>query len=323
MKTKINPYLKKILISSLFVNCYFFYGCGYQVEIFAGSGKAGFLEAMGINAQFNSPRGITIDKNGNLFVADTGNCKIRKITSEGIVSTFAGTGEKGNTDGNATSAKFESPEDLVFDSNGNLFITDVFNIRKITPEGIVSTFTGNNKPGFNDGVGSEAQFNSLTRIAIDKSNNIYVIDTENNALRIVSNDRKVTTYKSALDPGFYYYSIGLDIDNNNNIYLSVKDNSPFYNNLFKFQPGNKPTSFLNINQFKNPQGLTLDTKGNIYVDTGKIIKFAPDGKNLTEITEIMERNYSNEYIDLAIDNERNILYISDDKKNQISKILLK
>ena len=111
------------------------------VSTFAGSGVAGFIDADGTNSQFSSPQGIAVNILGTLFVADSNNNRIRRITSSGYVTTLAGSGLPGQQDGIGTSASFKYPEELTIDSHGNLYVTDFKNnrIRKITPSGVVST----------------------------------------------------------------------------------------------------------------------------------------------------------------------------------------
>ena len=109
-----------------------------QVSTFAGSGNAGFSEGNGTAAQFSIPTGITMDKQGNLYLMDRGNFRIRKITPNGTVSTVTGSGKQGTKDGNPGEVEF-SPDvrDLVIDNDGNLYLSDLNRIRKITPQGVV------------------------------------------------------------------------------------------------------------------------------------------------------------------------------------------
>ena len=134
----------------------------------------------------SGPGGIVIDKQGNLYVADNDNFRILKITSGGDVSIFAGTGIPGNKDGNANEAQFSiDMNDIVIDDQGNLFLADNNHIRKITPQGIVSTIAGSTA-GYRDGDGSSAKFNLAAGLGIDGQGNIYVADINNNRIRKVS-----------------------------------------------------------------------------------------------------------------------------------------
>ncbi len=153
------------------------------VTTLAGS-TSGSADGDGTSAQFNSPRGVAVDDAGNVYVADSGNHRIRKITSTGTVSTVAGT-TVGVTDGDATTAKFNSPAGIGVDGSGNLYIADDENerIRKVTAGGTVSTIAGSLLQGFADGSGTSAQFNSPTGIALDASGDIYVADRHNHSIR--------------------------------------------------------------------------------------------------------------------------------------------
>src|SRR5579859_4981949 len=125
-------------------------GCGEKtnpndnilVTTFAGS-TLGYADGNGTNAQFYYPSGISIGPDGVIYVADTWNNRIRKITSSGVVSTIAG-GVAGDLDGQGTAAKFNKPTDVAMDKNGNLYVADLFNnkIKKITPDGMVTTIAG-------------------------------------------------------------------------------------------------------------------------------------------------------------------------------------
>lgn len=161
----------------------------------AGNGEAGYVDGPKEEAQFNNPDGIATDSHGNICVADSGNNVIRKITPEGEVSTAAGTGVPGIADGHAGEAQFNKPTGIAVDSSDNLYVADEGNnvIRKITPAGEVSTIAGTAVPGFQDGLASEAQFDTPHGIAIDSSNNLYVTDQGNERVRKISEEGEVTT----------------------------------------------------------------------------------------------------------------------------------
>ncbi|MGE3724558.1 MAG: hypothetical protein AB7I41_03350 [Candidatus Sericytochromatia bacterium] len=118
-----------------------------MVSTLAGTGQLGYQDGPAHQARFYYPRGLALDQEGNLLVADTLNHRIRKISTNGIVSTLAGTGKKGFQDGSADQAMFNRPTGLALDKVGNLYIADSFNhrIRKLTPDGTVSTFVGDGK----------------------------------------------------------------------------------------------------------------------------------------------------------------------------------
>jgi sugar lactone lactonase YvrE len=149
-----------------------------EVSTLAGSGSLGNADGLGTAASFNYPTGIAIDATGNLYVADSENHKIRKITPAGVVSTLAGSGLPGNTNGTGTSASFKAPLGVTVDAAGNVYVADSQNhkIRKITPAGVVSTFAGSGGAGSTDGAGSVASFNLPAGVAVDASGNVFVAD---------------------------------------------------------------------------------------------------------------------------------------------------
>lgn len=171
------------------------------VTTFAGQlGIAGTANGSGTGAQFDAPSGLVFDPAGNLFVSDTGNQTIRKITPGGKVSTFAGVaGSDGFLDGASGSALFNSPLGIVVSSNGTVFVADSGNhcIRKIFG-GAVSTFAGNPQAwGSSDGTGTNAQFNSPCGLALDAQGNLFVSDANNHTLRRITTNGIVTTFAGA------------------------------------------------------------------------------------------------------------------------------
>ena len=156
-----------------------------NVTTIAGTATSGFQNGSGGAAKFNFPDGIAIDAQGNLFISDGSNFRIRKITPQGEVSTFAGTGTQGWTDGTVDKAQFQYPGDMVADKQGNLYVIDLSRIRKITPQGVVTTIAGS-EDGYADGEGASAKFYTPFGIGIDSQGNIYVADTNNNRIRKIS-----------------------------------------------------------------------------------------------------------------------------------------
>ena len=207
-------------------------------SVLAGtSGTSGSANGTGAAATFNLPHGVAVDSSGNVFVCDSGNTTIRKITSAGVVTTLAGTvGTAGTADGTGTAAQFSDPLGLALDSAGNIYVADAgaAAIRKVTPDGVVTTLAGaKGSSGSADGTGSAATFNQPTAVSVDGSNNVYVTDTGNNLIRKVTAAGVVTTLGGV--PGI----IGsLDATGSNAL-------------------------------FNGPTGVAADSAGNIYVtDTG-------------------------------------------------------
>lgn len=156
-----------------------------QVSTLAGTGVEGLRNGNADSAQFRFPVGIVFDKQANIYVADEGNFCIRKISADGLVSTFSGSGTKGNTDGGPATAQFNNINDMVGDSQGNLYVADENRIRKVTPQGIVSTIAGSTA-GFMDGDGASAKFHGIGGLGIDAQDNLYLADIVNNCIRKIS-----------------------------------------------------------------------------------------------------------------------------------------
>ncbi len=165
------------------------------VTTLAGSASVqGYIDATSSAAAFNSPQALAVDGSGNVYVADTGNSAIRRITPAGVVTTIAGSGFKGSADGTANLAAFNQPSGIVLDSAGNLYVCDTFNdtVRKITPDGVVTTLAGvAGVGGYADGPMATALFNFPTGIAIDGSGNLFVADTGNEIIRVIKTDGTV------------------------------------------------------------------------------------------------------------------------------------
>jgi hypothetical protein len=208
------------------------------VTTLAGQGSPGFLDGDTSEAMFNRPFGITIDPDGNLYLADAYNHRIRKIDTDGQVTTFAGTGQAGYEDGPASEARFNQPLNICFDAEGNMYVSDFINqrIRKISTDMEVTTIAGTGVPGFNDGPALEAQFNYPRGICADDTGNIYVGDSWNHRVRKISTDGLVTTwagggdtigvqsvggYVDASDTSARFYTpCELSIDQYNNIFVA-------------------------------------------------------------------------------------------------------
>jgi sugar lactone lactonase YvrE len=209
-----------------------------DVVVFAGvAGVPGSGDGCGPSVGFNSPRGIAVDARGFLFVADTGNHTIRQITSEGKVTTIAGSATTaGTTDGPSDVARFQSPAGVALGMDGSLFITDMtaHKIRRLTG-GSVSTVAGKaGVAGAKNGTGTAAEFHSPMGVAILQNESLLVADSGNHCIRQISISRRtVATFAGTL-------GVGGDAD------------------------GEKADS-----RFLHPSDLTADTRGNVFVtDTG-------------------------------------------------------
>jgi sugar lactone lactonase YvrE len=201
------------------------------VSTVAGNVATGFADGPANFSRFNRSFGIMTDATGNIFIGDTENRRIRKITANGQVLTIAGNGVAGFVDGPANSAEFFNPQGVVLDADGNLFVADQNRIRKITPTGIVSTFAGNDSIGFLDGQGNQARFALIEDIVIDEQGNIYA--TDENRIRKITPQADVTTIAGSTE-GFgdgeglvakFSGALGLGIDKQGKIYVADANNA--------------------------------------------------------------------------------------------------
>ncbi|MYM36994.1 hypothetical protein GTP38_21945 [Duganella sp. FT94W] len=158
----------------------------------AGASSSGYADGTGTQARFNTPLGIKVDDAGNLYVADTLNLRIRKITPAGVVTTIAGSGARGSADGAAPQASFANPIGIAVDKAGNVFVSESNLIRKLTPAGTVSTFAGSGSDVGEDGQGLKASFNQPYGLALDAAGNLYVAE-QGGTVRTISPSGYVAT----------------------------------------------------------------------------------------------------------------------------------
>jgi sugar lactone lactonase YvrE len=188
------------------------------VTTFAGSIAAGYADGTGTAAAFSGPRGVAVDPSGNVYVVDSGNNMIRKITPASVVTTFAG-----------SAASFSNPYGIAVDSTGNVYVTDIgnFNIHKITPTGVVTTLAGSTARGSTDGTGTGASFSFSYGVAVDSNGNVYVADTANHMIRKITAQGVVTTVAGSTTRGFadatgtaasFNGPVGIAVDTKNNFY---------------------------------------------------------------------------------------------------------
>jgi uncharacterized protein (TIGR03437 family) len=179
------------------------------ITTFAGTGTAGFGGDGGAaaSAQLNNPQGLAVDSAGNLYIADTQNARVRKV-SGGTISTVAGSGSSGfgGDGGAATSAQLNAPFGVALDAAGNLYIAEFSNnrIRKVGTNGNISTIAGTGVSGYSGdgGAATSAQLNGPQAVAVDGSGNVYVADTANNRVRKIGNTGVITTVAGTGIAGF-------------------------------------------------------------------------------------------------------------------------
>jgi serine/threonine protein kinase/streptogramin lyase len=178
---------------------------GVVTTLAGRAGASGTTDGLGGAARFSNPFAVAVDDGGNVYVADTANNTIRKITANGMVSTLAGLpGHLGSADGTGDSARFWNPQGVAADGAGNVYVADTDNrtIRKITPAGAVSTLAGQaGSPAASaDGTGSKARFSDPFGIAVDSSENIYIVDANKHAIRKGVNVAQSSPPLSAASP---------------------------------------------------------------------------------------------------------------------------
>jgi len=246
------------------------------VSIFAGSSAGGSTDGKGDQARFSQPGGLAIDENYNLYVADTGNGKIRMIDSEGNVTTIAGAGGPGDLDGPAASALFNSPFGIACDSKGNLFVAD-FNNHKIRMirNGQVSTLAGNGTPNFADGSGTAARFHYPIDITVDSNGDLFVADNMNYTIRKVTVDGQVSTIFNTNPNGSGDSPAGIAAGAGRTLYITRINHSITqltYNSATSMYEAEALTGSTagDIDgiyyeaRISNPQGITLGGDGALY-----------------------------------------------------------
>jgi sugar lactone lactonase YvrE len=283
-------------VSSVQVNCAAVQQA--QVSTFAGSATQGSSNGTGAAASFSTLIAVAVDANGNVYVADGENNMIRKISPAGVVTTLAGTTTRGSVDGIGAAARFNYPAGVAVDASGNVYVGDSLNhmIRKITPEGVVTTLAGSTSPGFVDGTGTNARFNGVANLDIDASGNIYAIDVRNIAIRKITPEGVVTTLAgstrgSADGQGMaasFNNPNGIRVDAGGTIYIADSGN----NMIRKITPEGAVTTLAGSTtpgfadgtgaaaRFDMPFGVGVDASGNVYVaDDGNnsIRKITPEG----------------------------------------------
>jgi len=216
------------------------------VTTFAGNATAGAVDGKGTSARFDHPEGIDIDADGNLYVADTGNNTVRKITPAGDVSTLAGVpGAYGNVDGSGTDARLNGPRGLAVDKAGNIYVSEnSHSIRRITSAGVVTTLAGNLLSGSVDGNGTQAQFYQPLGVDCDATGNVFIADSFNSVVRRVTPTGTVSTFAGSPPAEGAVDGLG------------------------------------SVARFSSPRNVATDSAGNIYVaDTLNFVvrKITPDG----------------------------------------------
>jgi sugar lactone lactonase YvrE len=315
----------------------------YTVSTFASAAGTviNSIDATGSAAQFSAPRGIAVDSAGTLYVADSSNHTIRKITAAGVVTTLAGTaGSSGNKDGTGTAALFNEPFAVVVDGTGNLFVADTNNnaIRKVTAAGVVTTLAGGKGSGTSDGTGSAAKLHEPRGIAIDSAGTLYVADYENHMVRKVTQAGVVTTLAGGPDISGYVDAQGtaarfmalqgIAVDSAGNVYVTEEGNK----DVRKITPSGLVTTMAGgVGKFSGPRGIAIDSGGNLYVgdyatnvvrkvtSAGTVTTYAGTSPVAGSVDGTSTNALFNGPSGIAIDSAGN-LYVADTLNNTVRKI---
>ena len=258
------------------------------VTTLAGAGSSGSTDATGSAARFYYPRGVSVDTAGNVFVADSNNHTIRKVTSAGVVTTLAGTaGSTGSTDATGAAAKFYYPIDVSVDTAGNVFVADYSNhtIRKVTSAGVVTTLAGTaGSSGSTNATGSAARFYRPTGISVDTAGNVFVADNGNHTIRKVTSAGVVTTLAGTAgssgstdatgSAARFNGPYGVSVDTAGNVFVSDYSNHTIRKvtsaGVVTTEAGLALSSGSNNGlgsaaRFRTPTGVCVDTAGNVFV----------------------------------------------------------
>jgi sugar lactone lactonase YvrE len=303
------------------------------VSDFAGS-TSGYLDGQGTGARFNQPSGLSIDSNNNIYVADYGNERVRKISSTGAVTTIAGTGSQCSCDGPIASARLQLPTDTAVALNGDIFVTEEYGkIRRIVKSGSsyssISTFT------------SQASGKPYT-MAVDNSGNVYTPSYEDRKIYKFDPSGNRTTFAGSGNPGSVDNSdkmqaqfdklFGIAIDPAGNVYVTQQDG----HNIRKISSAGRVTTLAgtynsngstngtqSASRFFNPQGIIVKSDGDVYVadkDNHLIRRIQqPAATTPPVVSTIGSSGSYNNPNDTTVDSSGNV-YVADTNNHQIKKI---
>ncbi|MSU47817.1 MAG: hypothetical protein EXS37_01770 [Opitutus sp.] len=323
----------------------------YALTTFAGAGNV-ITGADGTPGSFNNPYGVAIDSAKNLYVADTLNNTVRRITPGRVVSTIAGTaGQFGTTDGSGSAARFNFPVGIAVDSAGTVYVADAknFTIRKITAAGVVSTFAGAPfQTGATDGPGSAARFFLPFGVATDGAGNVYVADSGNQLIRKITAAGVVSTLAGAAgQSGFvngtgtaarFATPMGVTVDGAGNIFVADSGNHAIRkvttSGVVTTVAGSAGNGGSNdgpaaVSRFNQPRGVAVDGVGNLYVadygnstlrqiSAGGIVSTLAGSAGIVgEVNSVGATARLYEPIGIVVDGTT--LYVADSSNNQIRR----
>ena len=299
------------------------WGQGFTIATVAGNGAQGYSgdNIPAVTASIYALSGLTLDAAGNLYFADTGNHRIRKVALDGTITTVAGNGNEGffGDGGPALLAQLDTPRGVAVDAAGNLYIADTANarVRKVSASGVITTIagTGNASYSGDGGPAAQAELYDPRQLAIDTAGNLYVVDRSNQRIRKIATDGTITTVagngKQAYlgDGGLataasLYVPDGVAVDAAGNMYICESQSATIRKvtadgiihtlvgtGKFGFGGDGGPAILAQLN---DPQAVAADAAGNVYVadeDNQRIRMVTPDGI-INTITGNGTRNFS-------------------------------
>jgi uncharacterized protein (TIGR03437 family) len=332
---------------------------GGIITTVAGNGYAGFSGDGGpaTSASLDFPAGVAVDGSGNIFIADTFNYRIRKVYPNGTITTVAGNGIQGiSADGGpATSASLIYPQGVAVDALGNLFIADLWRIRKVSTSGIITTVAGNGYAGFSGdgGPATSAQFLKAVGVAVDSSGNLFIADYDNNRIRKVSANSGIITTVAGIGVGVGGFSgdggpatsawlaspTGVAVDASGNLFIADYGN----NRIRKVSTTGIITTvagpvLVYVGSYGVylelvPQGVAVDASGNLFIADiagGVIEKLSTGGSMTTVAGNLNALGYSGDNgpatsaslrapSGVAVDASGD-LFIADTQNNRIRKV---
>jgi uncharacterized protein (TIGR03437 family) len=280
----------------------------YNISTLAGTGSAGFAGDNGpaTAAQLNNPNGVTVDAAGNVYITDSNNHRIRKVSPNHTITTFAGNGKAGfsGDGGPAISAQLYYPSDVTVDLVGNVYIADNNNnlVRKVSPQGVITTVAGSGQPGFSGdgGPATSAQLRNPDGVGLDASGNLYIADYNNGLVRKVDPSGVISTIAGggsccgwgdgnlALSAGFNAPS-GVHADSAGNLYVSVEGQNRIAqvltNGFIRTLVGGNGSGYSGDGgpsysaQLNVPADVAIDAAGALYIPdyyNNRIRKVTPD-----------------------------------------------
>lgn len=328
----------------------------YKIVTFAGNGTAGYKNGTGSSAMLNQPGGMCIDAYGNLYLGESGNHVVRKITPGGKVSLLAGSLVKGHRDGASIWARFSDPGGLCVSKSGIIYLCDEGNscIKKIDKSGKVTTIAGSQNKGYTNGSAKDARFSSPIDIAVDSKGNLFIVDYENYVIRKITPSGKVSTFAGSGKVSGFVDGIGtsakfssmlaIAIDANDNLYVADAGNKA----IRKISPSGVVTTICNrsfsgytkegfvpnlsfqFSGFGIAAGITVDKEGWVYVadgGTNVVVRFHPKKKIVKHVAGSGQKGFINGdpnkaafnvLVDIEV-NAQGDVFICDSRNNCVRK----